>query len=324
KFSGVFALVMCCFLLQSVGLVGAQEAAYPTRPVTVLIPYGAGGTTDLSSRALIAAASKYLGERMIPLNKPGGGGTVAATAVMNAEPDGYTLGICVTSNAFAAPFAPNAPYKNLDGFVPLVNAARYVYPLIVTSDARWKTFAEFIDWARRNPGGAKLGISGSQKVTSTGLILRQLEEVAKVKFTYVSFKSSAKILAATLGKHIHVYASTFDATVRSYIKQGKLQVLCFADVKPIGFEAYPALSHLYGIVVPNTHGVWGPKALPTPIVKKLEKVFAQAVKDPDHVKVLEGFRMPIVYMNSEEMREYFDKTLQETEKIMKRLEAGGY
>lgn len=307
-------------LFQFIPLAIGEDLDFPTRPINFFIPFGAGGTTDLTYRAFISAASKYLSQPIIPINRPGAGGTIAAMAVATAKPDGYTLGGAAGSPAFAAPFSPDSPYKNLDGFTIIVNIGKYVYPLIVRSDAPWKTWNEFIDWAGQNPGKAKLGLPGAKTVVLQGLVLSQVEEKQKVKFTYVSFKSSAEILTATLGGHITMYASTMDATVKSYIDEGKLRLLAFTDVKAPGFEDYPTLRELYNLeTTPNLKAIWGPKGLPEAIIRKLEGAFAKAVKDPDFGKVMNQFFMPVVYMDRKEVNKYVTKTLKEIGELMKRL-----
>ncbi len=315
------AFITCFFLFLFSPLAIGKDLDYPTRPINFMIPFGAGGTTDLTYRAFISAASKHLGQPIIPINKPGAGGTIAAMAVATAEPDGYTLGGGAGSPAFAAPFSPDSPYKNLDGFTIIVNIGKYVYPLIVRSDAPWKTWKEFMDWAHQNPGKAKIGLPGAKTVVLQGLVLSQVEEKQKVKFSYVSFKSSAEILTATLGGHITMYASTMDATVKSYLDEGKLRLLAFTDVKAPKFEDYPTLRELYNLeTTPNLKAIWGPKGLPEPIVKKLEEAFAKAVKDPDFIKVMNQFYMPVVYMDRREVNKYVAKTLKEIGELMKKLE----
>jgi tripartite-type tricarboxylate transporter receptor subunit TctC len=312
-------LTMCCFLFTSLAV--GKDLDYPTRPVNFIIPFGAGGTTDLTYRAFISAASKYLGQPIIPINKPGAGGTIAAMAVMTAKPDGYTIGGGPGSPAFAAPFSPDSPYKNLDGFTFIVNIGKYVYPMIVRDDAPSKSWKELIDWVRKNPGGVKIGLPGAKAVVLQGFVLSQVEEKEKVDFTYVSFKSSAEILTATLGGHITMYGSTMDATVMSYLKEGKLRLLAFSDAKAPGFESSPALRDLYDITTPNLKAIWGPKGLPDPVVKKLEEVFAKAVKDSEFVNIMNRFYMPVVYMDRIEVNKYVSKTMKELEEIVKRLRA---
>jgi tripartite-type tricarboxylate transporter receptor subunit TctC len=298
-----------------------KDSDYPARPINFMIPFGPGGTTDLTYRAFIDAAGKQLGQPFVPVNKAGAGGTIAAMAVQTAKADGYTLGGATSSNALVAPFFPDAPYRDLAGFTLIMNLGKYVYPLIVRGDAPWKTWKEFVDWGRANPRGAKIGLPGARNVVAQGFVLSQVEEKEKLKFTYVTFKSSAEILTAILGGHITMYGSTLDATVVTYLKEGKLRLLAFADVKAPGFEGIPSLKDIYTIeTTPNLKAVWGPKGLPEPIVNKLEEGLAKAVKDQDFIKVMHRFFMPVVYMNRAELNKYSEKTLQEVGETLRRMQ----
>ena len=138
------------FLFYSVQLANAKDPEYPTKPINFYIPFGAGGTTDLSSRALIEAASKHLRQPIIPINRAGAGGTLSAMAVITSKPDGYTLGTIAAPNAFVAPFSEDAPYKDLSGLTMIMNYGSYVGPTMVRADAQWKTWKELLICARKD------------------------------------------------------------------------------------------------------------------------------------------------------------------------------
>jgi tripartite-type tricarboxylate transporter receptor subunit TctC len=134
----IISLVGLSILLyQSINMASAKDPDYPTKPITFIISFGAGGT-------------------------------IAAAAVMGAKPDGYTLGTILTSAAFVAPFSGEAPYKDLSAFTMIANYGNNVYPLMVMNDAPWNTWKEFIEWARKNPRGAKIAITGARSVASQG------------------------------------------------------------------------------------------------------------------------------------------------------------
>ena len=137
------------FLFRSFDLAFAKDPDYPTKPITVFITMGGGGTTDLAIRAFIEAASKHLGQPFVPINRAGAGGSLAATAVLNAKPDGYTLGNINAGVGFTLPFTELAPYKDLSGFTFIMNFGKLIYPLMVRSDAPWKTWKELIEWAKK-------------------------------------------------------------------------------------------------------------------------------------------------------------------------------
>jgi len=130
---GVFGL--CFFLLRGVDVASAKDPDYPTKPINFYIAMGVGGTTDLASRAFCDTSSKYLGQPFIPINRPGAAGTLTAVSVMNAKPDGYTLGTCFAGNVFYAPYSDESPYRDISGFTFIMNFGTYIYPLMVRSDA---------------------------------------------------------------------------------------------------------------------------------------------------------------------------------------------
>ena len=295
-------------------------ADYPTRPINFLIPYGAGGATDLAIRALADGTSKFLGQPFVPINKGGAGGTLAAMNVMTAKPDGYTIGGNSTSNLSVAPFADDNPYKDLNGFTQIANFGNYVWTVMVRDDAPWKTWKEFIDWARKNPGAAKIGISGARSNTIRGLCFWLIERKENVKFTYIPLKGTADLMTTLLGGHTNVSGSAADTVTVPYLKTKKIRILLYmCDLKLPGTENVPTLEELYGFKVPNIMGVFAPKGIPEPILQKLDNAFANGVKDPGFVKVMNQMHMPIVYMNRPEMTKYVDSTTQKTGELIKWL-----
>jgi len=172
-------------LFQSIDLAEAKDPDYPTKPITFYIQVVAGGTTDTASRAIIEAASKYLGQPFIPINKPGAGGAIAAMAVMNAKPDGYTLGVNVGSSTLIMPHSEECPYRDLSGFTLIMNFGRFNWPLFVRGDAPWKTWKELVEWARQNPRGVKAGITSARSMAPTGIAVWKAEQKEQVGFSYL-------------------------------------------------------------------------------------------------------------------------------------------
>ena len=313
-------MLLLTILFQDVDLAGARDPDYPTRPITLYIQFGAGGTADIAARGFADAFGKYLGQPIIPVNKPGAGGTHAAMAVMTAKPDGYTLGVVAASNAFVAPFSGEAPYKDLTGFTMVGNFGHYTYVLMVRDDAPWKTWKEFIEWSRKNPRGAKIGNVGAKLSTSLGLITGQVEKREQVEFTNIAFKSNAEILTALLGGHINAYVSPTDALTIPYIKEGKIRILAYLGTKKLaGYENIPSTQELYGFSIPNLLGIFGPKDLPDYVLKKLDDAFPKTVKDPDFVSVMNRMHMPIDYMDRGRMSIYVEETFPKVGEIMKML-----
>ncbi len=136
------------------------QTDFPARPIEFWIPFPPGGPTDASLRALLAAAGKELDQRIVPLNKPGVGATLAAsTMAQTAAPNGYTLSM-VAANIFRLPHLQKTPYDPLKDFTYIIGLTNYRYGLVVRADAKWKTLHEFLDYAKANPGKVSYGAVG--------------------------------------------------------------------------------------------------------------------------------------------------------------------
>jgi tripartite-type tricarboxylate transporter receptor subunit TctC len=316
----ISAIVLWACLAVPIDYLWAAD--YPMRPINFMIPASAGGVIDLSVRALTDAASKTLGQPFVPINKGGAGGTLAAMSVMTAKPDGYTIGGCQVSNTVVAPFADDSPYKDLKGFTQIANYGNFVFAVMVRDDAPWKTWKEFIDWARKNPGAAKIGNSGSKSNTIRGICLWLIERKENAKFTFIPLKGSADAMTTLLGGHTNVSAVAVDATTDPYLKTGKIRILlymCDKKLKLPGTEHVPTMAELYGFEIPNIMGIFAPKETPEPVIKRLDNAFAEAVKDPGFVKLMNQMHTPIVYMNSTEMAKYVDSATEKTRDLIKWL-----
>lgn len=264
-------------LLSSFDWALAKDPEYPVRPISYYIGMSAGGSTDLASRGLIAAANKHLSQPIIAINKAGGGGTIAIMEVLLSKPDGYTIGLATGAQAIFAPLSGMAPYKDISGFTWIARFGRNVYPLLVRGDAPWKTWNDLISAARKKARGIKVGTTAAKAVDSKGFTLWQVEKRENVEFTYVPFKGSSEILAALLGGHVGLYLSTSDASTLSFVQEGKIRILMYlsADKLP-GYEHIPSVKEVYGTFpegyeLPAFLSVWGPKGASALCSKKIRR-----------------------------------------------------
>ena len=268
----IFGLIGLVLLLLAAGTgpAAAKDPDYPTKPITFYIGWTVGGTTDMAVRPLLDSAGQYLGQPFVPINRPGASGALAATTVLNSAPDGYTLGASASSNLIVAPLSGDVSYKDPSGFTQVMNFGVYLYTLMVRSDAPWKTWKEFADWAKKNPGAAKIGITGAKSTDVKGIALSQVEKRENMKVTYVAFKGSADVLTNILGGHITAYAASIDPSTMSYIKEGKLRPLLYlCKEKMPGYENIPSTEELYGIRVANFMGIFGPKNVPEYVLHQI-------------------------------------------------------
>lgn len=321
----VLVIVVISIFLFSAGKSLAEDNNYPNRPISFLLPYGPGGSTDIVYRAFLRIAEKYIGQTFIPINKPGGSGTVEAMAVSNSKPDGYTIGGATASQCLIAPFDPQAPFKDLDRFTFIMNFGGNLHVYLTRGDSPWKTWDELIEYARKHPKEVSVGVAGAKYNNYSGLLLSQVEIKEKINFTFMPFKSGAGIITALLGGHVDLYGTSMSANALEFIKTGRLRLLATADTKIRGFEDIPVFTdykYMPEGISPHLLGVLAPKGLPESIVKKLETGFIKTAKDPEFVKFMKSIHAPLVLMGHSEMNEFIKTSFKEHGKLIKQVRGG--
>jgi tripartite-type tricarboxylate transporter receptor subunit TctC len=310
----VFAIVACFVVAMMLGCSSAARAEYPDKPITLILAYAPGGWTDIFARALSIGASKYLGQPITVEYKPGGGGAVALGVLASMKPDGYTL--CNVQNASIVDTAlmQKVTYKPLKSFVPVISYAASEHSgLLVANDAPWKTFKEFIDYAKQNPGKIKYGTAG----VGTGMHVA-MEVIAKtdgIKWVHIPYQGEATLKAALLGKHIDAISQgvSFPHSVES----GELRVLATHGKgrSPL-FPQVPSLHELgYPFISGTSHCIIAPAGLPADVLAKLEKAFAAGMQTKEFKDTLDKWYVSPYYATSKE----YERSLQERWTRMEKL-----
>lgn len=297
------------------GANAAIAADYPTKPIQFLIPFGAGGSADLMGRALANAAKKYLGQPVVPINKPGAGGGLMYTALHKAAPDGYTLGwnslsICTVSNIGNVPFkTEDFAYISRLGFDGMVIA--------VKNDAPWKTLDEFKAYAKQNPG-TKVGNAGTGSGTHLAAVM--IEQALGVKVIHVPLGATRRI-PSLLGGEVQAICAPL-AEVSSQVKAGQARILVVTTPqRDPSFPDVPTSKELgYDVALDLFRGVSAPKGTPMPIIEKLQEALKKAAEDPDFVNICKKSGFIISFLGSKEFTEYV-KAQDET--VAKGMKAGG-
>ncbi len=206
------------------GLIASAlaDSPYPSRPVRWVVPYTAGGATDVISRLICQRLSERLGQPFIVENKPGAGSNIGTQAVINAPPDGYTLLLTSTANAINASFDPTLPFDFAKGIMPVAGLARIPLVLVVNNDLPVRNVSEFIAYAKANPG--KLSIASSGIGTSLHLSGELFKAMAGIQFTHVPYRGSAPGLTDVMSGQIQ---GMFDNVTSSFelVRSGKLRAL---------------------------------------------------------------------------------------------------
>ena len=259
----------------------AQE--FPSKPVTIVVPFAPGGNTDIVARTVAVALGKVLGQSVIVDNRAGAGGSIGAMQVARAAPDGYTLLLCGAGVVVTVPEMVKTSYSR-SNFAPLglVNKGSMVL-LARKSESRFKNFKELAAYARSGEG--KLIAAHSGPGTPNHLALLQLETLLKTKFTIVSYKGSGPALIDLIGGQVDVHFDQVSSSLQ-HIKGGALQPL--AVLGPTQDPSLPGVQTVaelgFGEIDGTTYvGVLAPSGTPKAVQDKLAAALAQAVKDPQTV-----------------------------------------
>jgi tripartite-type tricarboxylate transporter receptor subunit TctC len=266
-------------------LVGTSAWAqgFPSKPLTLVVPFAPGGNTDIVARTVAVALGKVLGQSVVVDNRAGAGGSIGAMQVARAAPDGYTLLLCGAGVVVTVPEMVKTSYSR-SSFAPLglVNKSSMVL-LARKNETRFRNFKEFAAYARSGDG--KLTAAHSGPGTPNHLALLQLENLLKTEFTIVSYKGSGPALVDLIGGQVDVHFDQVTSSLQ-HIKGGSLQAL--AVLGPAQDPSLPGVQTVaelgFGEIDGTTYvGVLAPSGTPKDVHDKLAAALAQAVKDPQTV-----------------------------------------
>ena len=245
------------------------DASYPNRPITLIVPYGAGGVSDVVARALAQSMGKQLGQSIIIENKPGAGASMGVMDMKNAKPDGYRLTLSPVG-IFRQPHIQKVAYDPVADLTYVATYMAYDFLLAVPADSPFKSVKDIVEQSKKQPGSVDYGTPG--KFSANHVLMSLLEQKSGAKFTQVPFKGDAEALNALLAGHTKT--GVFGNTVLPYMNSGKLRALASAtETRPPAFANVPTFREQgYDVVTPSPLGIAGPKGLSAGIVHKLEGV----------------------------------------------------
>jgi len=297
-----FTLLAVAALAASLGgSAWAQGGAYPTKPVTLVVPTAAGGTTDLSARMLAQALGPVLGQSVIADNKGGGNGSIAASAVKRAEPDGYTLLMQYSGYHVISPHLTKQKQWEQSDFQPVANVISAPQIIVVRNDLPVKTLAELIAYAKANPGKLNYASSGNgslQHVTGA-----MLEQQGGVKMVHVPYKGTGPALQDLLGGQVDLTFGTAPPFM-PHVQSGKLRVLAVT-----GTQRLPSLpdapttaeAGYAGVNATSWFAVFAPAATPKPVIDKLTADLKKVVENPAFKQKAQEQGATADYMNPQQL-----------------------
>lgn len=287
--------------LMAVTIAQPAAAEYPDKPITLLIAFKAGGGTDTLGRIVGKAIGKVLGQPIVAVNKAGGGGAVMATALKNAAPDGYTIGLGVNvAYTFNPEYSKETPYRSTD-FTHLAAIAKLQEAWVALANRPWKGWKEMIAHAKEgNP------ISMVSPLPATLLASKIISAREGIVIKPVPAKGGAEMIPLILGGHADFGFS--GGIHQRYLAEGEKQMQVVASARSerlVKSPDVPTLAELgYDIKIDNSFIISAPKGIPADVLKVLEPALKTALQDPDVAKLIAKFGMILQYMGPAELEKF--------------------
>jgi tripartite-type tricarboxylate transporter receptor subunit TctC/alkylation response protein AidB-like acyl-CoA dehydrogenase len=299
--------------------VGAQTA-YPSKPITLIVPFPAGGPTDIQLRALGNAMSKQLKQPVVVMNQPGAAGTMApGNMARTAAPDGYTIS-AIASSLYRLPHIQSVPYDTLKDFTYIAAVSEYVFGVAVAADSPYKTAQDLVAAAKAKPG--QLNVGAISNGSSGHAALLRWGKAAGFQANAIPYKGGADAIQALLGGHIDALSESGWATMA---QQGKVRPLAiYSEKRNPYFANVPTMKELgWDVVVHSVFGIAGPKGMDPKIVQTLQDSIHKATEDPDFKKTLELSSQPTTYMSSSDYTRFVATQFEAEKRIVQELKAAG-
>ena len=299
------------------GIVAGSASAqdFPSRPITLICPWPAGGSTDTHLRKLAELAAKNLGQPIVVENKPGAGGMLGpAGMAQNARPDGYTISQ-LPLGAFRIPHMQKVDWDPLRDFTYIIGVTGYTFGVVVRSDSPFKTFNDYIAYAKANPGKASYSSTGIG--TSPHLLMEEVASKADVQLLHVPFKGNADSTQALMGGH--VMAQSDASGWARHVEAGTFRLLVTFGEQRTKWNAPTAKELGYDVVSYSPYGIVGPKGMDPKVVKILHDAFKKAMDDPEHTKVLQQLDQVYWYRSGEDYARWAAETFRTEKATIERL-----
>jgi tripartite-type tricarboxylate transporter receptor subunit TctC len=296
---------------------GAQAQGFPARPVTLIVPWAAGGTTDIGMRALASATEKHLGQSIVVENRPGGSGTLGpGQMAATAKPDGYTLAQ-LPITVFRFPFMTKTTFDPAKDFSYIIGVSGYTFGVVVKNDAPWKTFPELLVEAKANPGKINYGSPGPG--TSLHITMEQIAKRQGIRWTHVPYKGSAETSTAILGGHIHAVADS--SGWAQLVNMGQLRLLVtWGAGRTRNWPTVPTLKEVgIDMVSSSPFGIGGPRGMEPGVVKVLHDAFKKGMEEPSYAEAMAKLDQEPFYLSSENYAKFAIEQIAEAKRYIAEL-----
>jgi tripartite-type tricarboxylate transporter receptor subunit TctC len=277
------------------------RAAYPDKPITIIVPWVPGGASDVVARTVAKPMSEELKQPVLIVNKPGAAGVTGTLDLERSVPDGYTLGTYSFSQALTQYTSPNP--VSLANVVPISTIMTSFATLSVGGNQPWNTLKEFLDYARANPG--KIRNSNSGKGASAHIMAEAFDRETGIKQTHVPFGGYAPAVSAVAGGHIEATCIPI-GDVQAMARAGKIKILAVAaEERYSQFPNVPTMKELkINLVIDNWVGLMAPKGTPLEIIEVIDRAVEKSMKRPEVIKLFQEAGNTVIYRNHKVFTEW--------------------
>jgi tripartite-type tricarboxylate transporter receptor subunit TctC len=290
--------------------------SFPAKPIRLICPWPAGGSSDGVMRALAESASKSLGGQVIIDNKPGASGMLGPNELVNAKPDGYTLSQ-LHLGVLRQPHMQKMQFDPLKDFTFIVCLTGYTFGIVVRADSPIKSVKDLVTFAKANPGKFTFGSTGTG--TTPHLAVEEFAAKADIQLQHIPFKGSADGLQALLGSHIMAHS---DATGWGpHVEAGTLRLLAtYGSKRTKRWPQVPTLNELgYDTISDSPFGIGGPKGMDPALVARLHDGFKRTLEDPAVLASFEKYDQSVIYMNTADYTQFAQDNYLREKALIERL-----
>ena len=320
----MFARALFTAAVLALALLGAEasaQEAYPSKPITLVVPFPPGGVADIVARPAADALGRVLGAPVVIENKAGAGGGIGMAYVAKAKPDGYTLLLALSSISIlpeADKIIGRPPMYQLDQLVPIARLTADPTVLAVRADSPWKTLQEFVADAKKRPGAISYGSSGNYGTMHVPM--EMFAGDAGIKMLHVPYTGAGPAVVGLLGGNIDAVASG-PSTVIQHVKAGKVRVLAsWGDHRLASLPDVPTLSESgFNAVFFQWSGLFAPAGTPAPVLAKLRDAARITASDPRFVAALATVETPVQYLDAPELQRFWDADAQKLGAVVRRV-----
>jgi len=306
-------------ILAGGALMGSLAMAddFPSRPVTLIVPWPPGGASDGTLRALARATEPHLGQPIVIENRPGVVGTLGpALMARTAAPDGYTISQ-TTQSMFRLPHIQQVNYDPIADFSYIIRLTGFTFGLVVNAKSPWQNIHEFLTYAQANPGRVNYGTPGA--ASTPHLAVEALALPHDIRWQNVPYKGGSENLAALLGGHIDAMT---DSTIWApHVAQGNLRLLAtYGTDRAEKWPDAPTLHEIVpGLIFDSPYGLGAPAGTPPARIRVLHDAFKKGLEDAQFQRVMRDYDQTPRYMNSDDYTRYNQQIFAEEKILMERL-----